>query len=117
MDDIKQTILHEEAGRRVKLQDVASISRGFKEREIVSRVRGKEAVELALYKEGGANTVQVASIVKDRLKKLEESLPPGFMLSSTGLRSWNGSWPRRSDDRPHHLALPDCSMRSGKAMS
>ncbi|MBN2171012.1 MAG: efflux RND transporter permease subunit [Candidatus Krumholzibacteriota bacterium] len=75
IDDIRQTIVYEGAGRRVKLEDVATITRGFKEREIVSRVHGKESVELALYKEGNANTVQVARTVKRRLNQLDEILP------------------------------------------
>ncbi|NNE10430.1 MAG: efflux RND transporter permease subunit, partial [Gemmatimonadetes bacterium] len=72
MDDIRQTVLFEEANRRVKLEDVASISRGYKEREVVSRVRGKDAVELAIYKEGNANTVQVARAVKARIEWLNK---------------------------------------------
>ena len=80
VDDIRQSILLDEGGRRVKLEDVADVSRGFKEREIISRVRGKEAVELALYKEGGSNTVQVARYVKRRLDHLRENLPEGADL-------------------------------------
>ncbi len=77
MEDIGQAILYEEDGRRVRLADVATISRGHKEREIISRVKGNEAVELALYKEGHANTVHVARSVKRRLKQLDETLPEG----------------------------------------
>ena len=41
-------------------QAVATVQRGHKQREVVTRYGGKEAVELALYKEGDANTVGVA---------------------------------------------------------
>ena len=75
LDDVRQTIVYEGEGRRVKLEDIAVITRGFKEREIVSRVHGKESVELALYKEGNANTVQVARTVKRRLGQLDGILP------------------------------------------
>ena len=78
MEDIGQAILYEDEGRQVRLGDVATITRGHKEREMLSRVEGKEAVELALYKEGSANTVQVARSVKRRLEKLDEDLPPGM---------------------------------------
>ena len=77
IEDIHEAILFEEAGRRVRLADVATISRGYKEREIISRVQGQEAVELAVYKEGHANTVRVARSVKSRLEHLGESLPDG----------------------------------------
>jgi hydrophobic/amphiphilic exporter-1 (mainly G- bacteria), HAE1 family len=75
MEDIGQAVIYEDEGRQVRLQDVATITRGFKEREIISRVQGAEAVELALYKEGGANTVQVARHVRQRLEALNQSLP------------------------------------------
>ncbi len=75
VEDIGEAILYEQDGRQVRLKDVATISRGYKEREIISRVDAKEAVELALYKEGHANTVQVARYVERRLDDLQRELP------------------------------------------
>ena len=80
IDDIRGTIVHEDGDRHVTLADVATVTRGYKEREIVSHVRGEEAVELALFKEGNANTVQVAGRVKRRLEELREALPDGSDL-------------------------------------
>jgi HAE1 family hydrophobic/amphiphilic exporter-1 len=77
IEDIGQAILYEDGGRQVRLADVASVTRGYKEREVVSRVDAKEAVELAVYKEGHANTVQVARNVKRRLNALADDLPHG----------------------------------------
>ena len=54
----------------VRLADVASVARGSRERDVVARVGHDEAVEIAVYKEGDANTVAVARTVKTRLKKL-----------------------------------------------
>ncbi len=80
VEDIAQTVVFEEDGRRVKLEDVATVTRGYREREIISRVQGREAVELALYKEGSANTVRVAQRVKQRMEDLREMLPEGADL-------------------------------------
>jgi len=77
LEDISQAILYEDGGRSVRLGDVATITRGHKEREIISRVDAQEAVELALYKEGNANTVKVARSVKRRLNDLAKTLPEG----------------------------------------
>src|SRR5690606_22936182 len=41
----------------VRLRDVAEVRQGHREREAVIRSGGNEAVELAIYKEGDANTV------------------------------------------------------------
>jgi len=60
--------------RDIRLEDVATISRGHKEREVISRIDGREAVEIAIYKEGGTNTVTVADAVSERVATLDERL-------------------------------------------
>ncbi|MBM4118456.1 efflux RND transporter permease subunit [bacterium] len=80
-EDVARTVVFEDGQRWVTLADVASVTRGYKEREVVSHVQGEEAVELALYKEGSANTVRVADVVKRRLAGLREELPEGCELA------------------------------------
>lgn len=58
-------------GIPVKLKDVATVSQGYKERQAIIRVGGREAIELALYKEGDANTVAVAKSVKQALQRMQ----------------------------------------------
>lgn len=58
-------------GVPVKLRDVATVTQGFKERQAIIRVGGQEAIELALYKEGDANTVAVAKAVKAALLAMQ----------------------------------------------
>jgi HAE1 family hydrophobic/amphiphilic exporter-1 len=67
-------------GRPVYLRDVANVTRGYKDREAITRVNGKESIELAVYKEGDANTVALANGVRTRIKELEKSLPEGTRL-------------------------------------
>ena len=62
----------------IRVSDVGRVYRGPKDREVVARVGGKEAVEIAIYKEGDANTVSVARAVKKRIEKIE--LPPDMKL-------------------------------------
>ena len=65
--------------------DVATVTRGYKDREAITRVNGQEAIELAVYKEGDANTVQLADGVRARVKELEKGLPEGTVIRA-GLR-------------------------------
>lgn len=58
-------------GVPVKLKDVATVSQGYKERQAIIRVGGREAIELAIYKEGDANTVAVAKSVKQALQRMQ----------------------------------------------
>ncbi len=73
VDEFRDAIVAYVAGRPVYLRDVATVERGYKEREAITRVRGQESVELAVYKEGDANTVQVASRIQRRLEALGSS--------------------------------------------
>jgi HAE1 family hydrophobic/amphiphilic exporter-1 len=65
----------------VRLADVATVTWGAKQREEITRVNGTESVEIAIYKEGDANTVAVADQVLDALEWLPEALPPGMELT------------------------------------
>jgi HAE1 family hydrophobic/amphiphilic exporter-1 len=60
-------------GVPVRLKDVATVTQGYKEREAVIRFKGHEAVELAIYKEGDANTVTTAEAVRKALSRLEST--------------------------------------------
>jgi HAE1 family hydrophobic/amphiphilic exporter-1 len=82
LGDVLDTVLIAREGRNVALRDVATVERGHKRREVVTRYRGREAVELALYKEGDANTVTVAKAVAERLERIREELPPGVEVVS-----------------------------------
>lgn len=66
-------------GVPVKLRDVATVTQGFKERQAIIRVGGQEAIELALYKEGDANTVAVAKAVKTALTAMQNKNASGSM--------------------------------------
>lgn len=78
--DVMDTVLVARDGRNVLMSDVAKIVRGHKKREVVTRFGGREAVELALYKEGDANIVSVARSVKTRLERVKGELPEGIAL-------------------------------------
>jgi HAE1 family hydrophobic/amphiphilic exporter-1 len=82
LTDILDTVLLARDGRVVTLADVATVERGHKRREVVTRYGGKEAVELALYKEGDANTVTVAKAVAQRLERTRQELPAGIQVVS-----------------------------------
>jgi HAE1 family hydrophobic/amphiphilic exporter-1 len=77
IDQMRNAIIANRDGQPVYLKDVATVTHGYKDREAITRVDGKEAIELAVYKEGDANTVQLSKNVQARLKELEKNLPDG----------------------------------------
>ena len=80
IEEFRGAIVANVANRPVYLRDVATVERGYKEREAITRVKGRESVELAVYKEGDENTVQVARRIGQRIERIRESLPEDIEL-------------------------------------
>ena len=72
VQDIRRIVVQDTDGRQVLLQDVARVWRGAKDRGIIARYDGDESVEMAVYKEGDANTVTVSEAVRERLDRIRE---------------------------------------------
>ena len=68
-------------GQALRLGDIATVRQGHKEREAIIRLGGKEAVELAIYKEGDANTVATADAVQKKLAELKDQIPADAELT------------------------------------
>lgn len=80
VEQMQELLVAVDQGVPVRLRDVASVGQGFKEREAIIRMDGREAVELAIYKEGDANTVAAAAGVREQLERLRENLPANASL-------------------------------------
>lgn len=52
-------------GSRVRIGDVGTVTRSHKKREVITTIGGAESVELAVFREAGANIIEVAERVKD----------------------------------------------------
>jgi HAE1 family hydrophobic/amphiphilic exporter-1 len=75
LDDIGQVTVASVAGQPVRLADVAEIYRTHKERTSITHIDGRESVEIAVYKEGDANIVEMAQRVRGHLDRLRDQLP------------------------------------------
>lgn len=73
-DEMREIVVDRSQGAIVRLGDVARVFRGSREREVITRIDGKESVEIAVYKEGGTNTVTVAGSVLGEIEGLESDL-------------------------------------------
>ncbi len=80
LDDMRNLFIATRNGRHIRLGDVAQVQDAYKERTSVTRFNGFEGVEVAIYKEGDANTVEVAENVMRRLKRVEAQLPQDYQL-------------------------------------
>ncbi len=73
VDEIRNIVIRDNGGKKVVLGDVARAWRGTRDREIIARLKGQESVEMAVYKEGDANTVTVARSVIRQLDSLKKN--------------------------------------------
>ena len=80
VEDIRDTIVFQQDGSVLRLKDVAEVFESHKERDSVMRVDGFEAIEIAMYKEGDANTVAVSGDIAERMEEIAAELPPAYEL-------------------------------------
>lgn len=73
-EDLQRLVIQRSGNALVRLEDIAEVRRGFREREIITRINGRESVEVAIYKAGGTNTVTVAAAVAETLAEIEQRL-------------------------------------------
>jgi hydrophobic/amphiphilic exporter-1 (mainly G- bacteria), HAE1 family len=80
LEDIENVTVGIVAGEPIRLSEVARIYRTHKERTTVTHIDGFESVEIAIFKEGDANIVEMASGVTGHLDNLKQRLPDGVKL-------------------------------------
>ena len=73
-EQMREIVIDRSQGAIVRLEDIALVYQGAREREVITRVDGRESVEIAVYKEGGTNTVTVAAAVLETVDDLERGL-------------------------------------------
>ena len=81
LEDMANSVIATVDGQPVYLKDVARVERGYKDRTAITRLNGAECIELAIYKEGDANTVQMAQGIAAKLEALGKTLPAGTRLT------------------------------------
>ncbi len=74
LDEIRNLVVAQRGGAAIRLSDVAKVTRGAKEREIITRIDGRESIEISIYKEGDANIVATANDVKNVIAQWQEKL-------------------------------------------
>jgi HAE1 family hydrophobic/amphiphilic exporter-1 len=66
-NEIENLVIGRRQAVDIRVKDVGKVTRTNKEREVITRVNGKESVEIEIYKEADANIVTVAAAVKDKV--------------------------------------------------
>ena len=68
LDDLRALVIASQGGRDIRLRDLATITPGYEDREVITRVDTLDAVQIEVYKEADANIVEMAKLVRGRLE-------------------------------------------------
>ncbi len=80
-DDISNQIIKPiPNGNAIRLKDIGNIIDDFEEEKIFYRINGKETVTLTIDKEPGANTLETAKIVQQKIFQLSKEFPKDYNL-------------------------------------
>ncbi|MBR9727031.1 efflux RND transporter permease subunit [Shewanella intestini] len=72
LTELGQVIVFRDGQKLVRLNEIATIEDAYKERSDITRIGEHESIELAIYKEGDANTVAVANKLKAELARIHQ---------------------------------------------
>jgi len=91
LDELRNTVISFRGGgivghqfeppRRVFLRDIADVFECYRDETNVVLVNGQPAVLLSVQRQGGANSVQAAAELRNRLERIERELPGDISIS------------------------------------
>ncbi len=73
--DIREAVVRSEAGRVIRIKDVASVVDTYRRLKNVAHLDGHESATIVLYKESDINTLGTALAVKSRVEDLKTQYP------------------------------------------
>ena len=80
LDEIKEVILTKNGQGKVSVRDIGEVVDHFEEVRIITRFNGKPCVKVSIFKQAGANTVEVAKAIGQKIQALRPSLPGGIQV-------------------------------------
>ncbi len=120
LEEIRKLVVRRAAGNALRLGEIARITRSHKERDVITRINGKESVELQIFKEADANIVTVAERVKAMLLGTQSQKDYALALAAgkikdpeTALREARSRKEKARAEAPEKTAPPRAEHRGG----
>jgi HAE1 family hydrophobic/amphiphilic exporter-1 len=79
-NQIGDLVVRRSAGHSITVRDVGEVQDSEEDADSAAVLSGKPTVLLALRKQSGSNTVQVADAVKARVEEIKKQLPAGYSI-------------------------------------
>ena len=80
VDDFKNIFVATKNGVPIKLSDVATVEDSGEYEQQSTRLDGQRCVTLEIKKQSGSNTLKVIDGVKEKIKMIEQTLPPDMKI-------------------------------------
>ncbi len=100
---IGDLVVRQEAGHSTRVSDVGAVVDGEEDADTAALLDGQPTVLLAVRKQSGANSVQVADSVKRRMQDVRKELPAGYQIQL--VRDESGVIRTSVDSVKEHLAV------------
>ena len=75
IEQLSNTVIIKKGTTPIKLKEIANVEDSFEEVRQLVRVNGKPGMRLAINKQSGTNTVEVAAKVLEEIKKINQEIP------------------------------------------
>jgi HAE1 family hydrophobic/amphiphilic exporter-1 len=75
LDEIKETVVATREGVPIQLKEIASVEDTFRRITRIVRINGLPGTRIAIYKQSGKNTVEVAEGVLKEIKEIQQDIP------------------------------------------
>jgi hydrophobic/amphiphilic exporter-1 (mainly G- bacteria), HAE1 family len=86
-EEFGQLIIVSRGGVPVRLKDVAQVEDSVESNKTYANWNGEPSITLAIFRQAGANTVQVVDAIKERLPGLQAQMPQSVVLMPVNDRS------------------------------
>ena len=79
-EELGNLVVRQTAGHSIRVRDVGRVEDGEEEAETAASRDGRPTVLLSVRKQSGENTVDTVDRIRQRIKEVNKSLPPGYSL-------------------------------------
>ncbi len=88
LNDISNTVVAIREGVPIQLKEIASIEDSWQKVRQISRVNGEMGIQLSINKESGKNTVEVAKLVLEEVKRINQDFPQFKLIPTSDSSSY-----------------------------
>ncbi len=86
LDEVQRTVIASWNNKQITIADIGDVEDSNEEITQIIRIDGEPGVRISISKQSGANTVQVAEVIRTELKQIQKDYP------QHPLRVWTQKW-------------------------